>query len=182
MTRRSSLQHDRVDPLDAGHALLEVLPSRPGAERLREVAVEAEPREPLPQLGGELVVHLEPLLGGRLPEQELVDAGSSRPSSSTGRSVVVDPEVDDGVGEAGVAAVPLHDEERRRLLAAPVAARRLRRGEAADAAGRPAAVPRDASNASASAVTVSRRRGCFPARRSRPADRRLPSPCTREPV
>ena len=48
--------------------------------------------------------------------------------------MVVDPEVDEDVGEARVAAVSLHDEEGGRLLAAPVAARCLRRGEALDQA------------------------------------------------
>ena len=48
--------------------------------------------------------------------------------------VVVDAEVDDEVGEPGVAAVALDDEQRGGLLAAPVAARSLRGGEALDQA------------------------------------------------
>ena len=44
--------------------------------------------------------------------------------------VVVDAKVDEDVGERGVAAVPLDDEERRGLLAATVAARGLGRSEA----------------------------------------------------
>ena len=43
--------------------------------------------------------------------------------------VVVDAEVDEDVRERGVPAVALHDEQRRGLLAATVAARRLGRGE-----------------------------------------------------
>ena len=46
--------------------------------------------------------------------------------------VVVDAQVDERVGEAGVAAVSLDDEQRRRLLAAAVAARRLRRRQTVD--------------------------------------------------
>ena len=68
--------------------------------------------------------------------------------------VVVDAQVDDDVGEPGVAAVPLDDEQRRRLLAAAVAARGLRGGEARRAAARRAG-PSVASNVSASASTVS---------------------------
>ena len=44
--------------------------------------------------------------------------------------VVVDPQVDEDVAHRGVAAVALHDEQRGGLLAAAVAARRLRGGEA----------------------------------------------------
>ena len=51
-----------------------------------------------------------------------------------GTLVVVGAEVDEDVGQAGVAAVPLDDEQRRRLLATPVAARGLGRGEAVDQA------------------------------------------------
>src|SRR5215210_9425584 len=44
--------------------------------------------------------------------------------------MVVDAQVDDDVGEARIAAVALDDEQARRLLSAPVAARFLGRGEA----------------------------------------------------
>ena len=44
--------------------------------------------------------------------------------------VVVDAQVDEDVAQRGVAAVALDDEQRGRLLAAPVAARGLRGGEA----------------------------------------------------
>ena len=51
VARRSSRaqlrEHDRVDPLDAVDALLEVLGAGPGGERALELAVVAEPREPL---------------------------------------------------------------------------------------------------------------------------------------
>ena len=45
------------------------------------------------------------------------------------RLVVVDAQVDERVGEAGVAAVALDDDQRRRLLAAFVAARGLSSGQ-----------------------------------------------------
>ena len=54
----------------------------------------------------------------------------SRRSSPSGIRVVVDAEVDERVGEAGVAAVPLDHEERGRLPTAAVAAGRLRGVEA----------------------------------------------------
>ncbi len=55
-----------------------------------------------------------------------------RRSSSIGRRVVVHAQVDDDVGQAGVAAVSLDDEQTRRLLAAAVPAGLLRGGEAID--------------------------------------------------
>ena len=75
--------------------------------------------------------------------------------------MVVDAQVDDDVGEARVAAVPLDDEERGRLLAAPVAARGLRRGEAVEQPLRERR-PAIASNVSASASTVSPETRMFP--------------------
>ena len=74
--------------------------------------------------------------------------------------VVVDAEVDDDVGEPRVAAVPLDDEERRGLLAAPVAARSLGGGEARSR--RSASEPSVASNVSASASTVAPETRMFP--------------------
>ena len=76
--------------------------------------------------------------------------------------MVVDAQVDDHVGEAGVAAVALDDEQAGRLLPAPVAARRLRRREAVEEPLRRAARPRDASNVSAIASTVSRETRMLP--------------------
>ena len=55
-----------------------------------------------------------------------------RRSSSSGQLVLVHAQVDDAVGEARVAAVALDHEQRRRLLAAPVAARGLCRVEAVE--------------------------------------------------
>ena len=77
------------------------------------------------------------------------------------RRVVVDAQVDEDVGQPRVAAVPLDDEERGRLLSAPVAARRLRGGEAVDQALRQRA-PRVRLNVSASASTVSGPTRMFP--------------------
>ena len=46
--------------------------------------------------------------------------------------VVVDSQIEHEVGELRVPAVSFDDQERRRLLSAPVAARELRGGEALD--------------------------------------------------
>ncbi len=54
--------------------------------------------------------------------------------------MVVDAKVDDRVGEPPVAGILLDDEERRRLLAAPIATGRLRRGEALEQALRESTV------------------------------------------
>ena len=97
-----------------------------------------------------------------------------------GLLVVVDAEVDERVGEARVAAVLLHDEQRRRLLAAPVAAGRLRGGEALE---QPLGerLPVVAVERRRRARRPSRRRrGCSPARRS-PAPARPPAQ-SRHPV
>ena len=68
--------------------------------------------------------------------------------------MVVDAQFDDDVGQLRVAGVLLDDEQRRRLLAALVAARGLRGVEAVEQAlGEQLA--RVASNVSASASTVS---------------------------
>ena len=67
--------------------------------------------------------------------------------------VIVDAEVDEDVGEAGVAAVPLDDEQGGRLLTAGVAAGRLAGRERLEQALRERPVA--ASKVSASASTVS---------------------------
>ena len=87
---------------------------------------------------------------------DVVDA----PQLVDGPLVVVDAQVDQRVG-VEVAASPLDDEQRRGLLAAPVAAGRLRGGEARE---QPSASgsPDDASNVSASASTVSAETRMFP--------------------
>ena len=80
--------------------------------------------------------------------------------------MVVDAQVDEDVREARVAAVPLDDQQRRRLLAAPVAAGRLGGGEAVEQplGERPS---RDCLERLARARRRSpRRRGCFPAPQS----------------
>ena len=69
--------------------------------------------------------------------------------------VVVHPEVDEDVREPRVSLLRADDEDRRRLLAATVAARRLRCVEAVEQALGERASRRSASNVSASASTVS---------------------------
>ena len=81
----------------------------------------------------QLVVDAQPLLARRLAEQLLVQAVEAAQLVDR-RLVIVDAEVDEDVGEAGVAAVALDDDQRRGLLAALVAARRLRRRERLDQA------------------------------------------------
>ena len=102
----------------------------------------------------------EPVCARRLPEQRVVEP--IEPAKLLdGTLVVVDPEVDEGVGQARVAAVPLDDEQRRRLLATAVAARSLRGRKAVDQplGERPSAV---AANASTRASTVSAETRMFP--------------------
>ena len=107
-------------------ALLEVLDAGPVVERRV-----AERGEPLVDLGAERVVDREPVGARRLPEQGVVEAVEA-PQLLDRALVVVDAEVDEGVGQPGVAAVALDDEQRGRLLAAAVAAGCLRRGEAVE--------------------------------------------------
>src|SRR5437667_4920760 len=127
------LEHDGIDRVESVHALLEVLVPGPAGERLGELAVVAQPRELLAQLAGELRVDLDPLRPGRLAEDRVVEA--VQPRELVDRTlVVVDTEVDEDVRELAVAAVALDHEERRRLLAPRVPARRLRGREAFDQA------------------------------------------------
>ena len=125
------------------------------------------------QLLGERVVDLDPLVARCPAEQLLVDG--VEPAELLDRSrVVVDAEVDQRVGEPGVATALLDDEQRGRLLPAPVAAGRLGGGEAFDQPLRERC-PSAASNVSASASTVS------------PETRMLPwaaypGPCGRPPT
>ena len=102
----------------------------------------------------------------RLPEQRVVEPVEAA-KLLDGPLVVVDAEVDERVRQPRVAAVPLDDEQRRRLLAAAVAARGLRRGEAVDQplGERPTGRGRERRRP---ARRPSRpRRGCSPAPRSR---------------
>ena len=92
-----------------------------------------DPGEPLLDLGAERVVDREPVRARRLPEERVMEAIEAA-ELLDGTLVVVGAEVDEDVGQAGVAAVPLDDEQRRRLLAAAVASRSLGRGEAVDQA------------------------------------------------
>ena len=93
--------------------------------------MEAEPREPVPELGLERAVDLEPLRVGCLPEEGCMDPQEPRELLDR-RLVVVDPEIDERVGEPRVAALVSDDEQRRRLLAPPVASCRLSGCEAGD--------------------------------------------------
>ena len=108
--------------------------------------------EPVAQLRGEVASTLDPLVRGRLAEQHwclVVDA----PQLRERRGVIVDAQVDDGVGQARVAAAALDHEQRRRLLAAAVAAAACAASRASSrrsASGAPA----DDMNVSASASTV----------------------------
>ncbi len=113
--------------------LLEVLGPGPRLEGRLEVAVVAETLEPLLDLRPQRVVDGDPVDLRRLPEEEemhVVEAGEL----GHGLDVVVHPQVDEHVTQPGVPAVSLHHEERRRLLAAPVAARGLCGGEALEQA------------------------------------------------
>ena len=105
------LEHDRVDALDAVDALLEVRRAGPVGERLLEVAVVAEPREPLRAArAASVVVDVDPVLLRRGAEELLVQ----REQAAQLRDrplVVVDAQVDDGVGELRVAGVLLDDEQ-----------------------------------------------------------------------
>src|SRR5581483_9084681 len=105
------LEDDRVDPLDAVDALLQVLVAGPREEGLVELAFVAEAREPLTELACQLVVDLHPEPLRRLSEDllmETVDAAELLQRAL----VVFDPQLDEDVGEPGVAAVLLHDEQR----------------------------------------------------------------------
>ncbi len=127
-------EDDRVDPVESADAVLEVLRPGPRLERAPKIGVGvAEPVEAFAKLLGELLVDVDPLALRRLAEIEVVEA--EKPLELVDRRrVVVDPQVDEHVGEARVAAALPDDEERRRLLAAPVAAGGLRSGEAGDQA------------------------------------------------
>ena len=106
----------------------------------------------LVDLGSQHVVDGEPVLIWRLPEQRLVEAVKT--SKLLDRPImVVDPKVDERVGEPCVAAVPLDDEQRSRLLATAVSASFLGGREAVEepfGEWRPA----EETNVSARASTV----------------------------
>ena len=117
------LEDDRIDPVLAAEPLLEVRDRRPVLERRL-----AEGCEVLVDLAPERVVDLDPIVLRRLPEEQPVEPEEAlqllhRPL------VVVDPEIDDGVGERGVPGVPLDHEQCGGLLAAAVTAGGLCSGE-----------------------------------------------------
>jgi len=77
----------------------------------------ADALEPLPELRRQPIVHVEPLLRGSLPEQELVDSPES-PKLLDRRRVIVHAQIDEHVARGAVAGVALDDIEGRRLLPA----------------------------------------------------------------
>ena len=108
-----SLQHDRVDGVRPVDALLEVLLACPVLE-----SVEPEDGEPGRDLPAQAVVdlhQLERVLSRTAP------GGSRTPAELLERAlVVVDAEVDEHVGQSGIPLLRPDDENRRRLLPAPV--------------------------------------------------------------
>ena len=83
------------------------------------------------QLGPQRVVHRQPPVARGPAEEGVVDA--VEPAELLDRArVIVDAQVDQHIGEPGVATVALDDEEGGRLLAAAVAARGLGGGKAVE--------------------------------------------------
>src|SRR5919109_3401726 len=124
-------EHDRIDPLGAVDALLEVLGAGPVEEGLTELAVVAEPRETLTELAAQDLVDLQPLLARRHAEDLLVQR--VQPFQRGDRlGMIVDAQIDECVRQASVTGVLLDHEQRRRLLTAAVAARSLRGSQTAD--------------------------------------------------
>src|SRR4029453_9401238 len=103
----------------------------PAEERVGELVLVSEAAQTVPELAFERVVDVDPVLLGRLPEEQIVDAVDAAELLDRAL-VVVDAEVDDDIGETGVAAVALDDQEARRLLSPAVAAGLLCRGEAVE--------------------------------------------------
>src|SRR5690242_1646517 len=95
-SRPQLLEHDRVDLVDSVDPLLEVLGPGPACEGGRELAVVAEPSEPLTQLAGERVVDGHPLGARRAAEEGEVEAVEPRQLDDR-LGVVVDAEVDEDV-------------------------------------------------------------------------------------
>src|SRR5689334_3364648 len=93
----------------------------------------ADAAQALVELGAKRVVDREPLVPWGRAEQRVVHAVDA-PELDERLRVVVDPEVDEDVGEAGVPTVALDDEERRRLAPPAVTARGLGGVEAVEQA------------------------------------------------
>src|SRR4051794_14052000 len=106
------LQDDGIDPRLFAHAVLEIRDAGPLAQRAVAGAFEARLH-----LRGELRVERQPVLVGCDAEQPVVLDVQPRELADR-LLVIVDAQVADEIRQASVAAVLLHDEERRRLLAA----------------------------------------------------------------
>ena len=140
-------ENDRIDLIAAIDPLLQVRDARPILERRV-----TQRRKSVIDLGPQGLVDGEPVGSWRFPEECLVEAEEA--SQLLDRlPVVVGTEVDERVGEPGVAAVPLDDEQRRRLLATAIASRCLGGGEA---------VEEPFSERAARASTVARETRMFP--------------------
>src|SRR6185312_9669494 len=124
-------QHDGIDTAVV-QPLLQVLHPRPLAQPLLDRAAAAD----APKQLGELGLHLlerDQLLLGRAPEEEVLDRVEALELRDR-VGMVVDPQVDQDVRSAAVAAVGLAHDHRCRLAAAAVAAglvARCQRGEQA---------------------------------------------------
>ena len=165
-----SSKDDRVDPLDPVDTLLQVLVAGPRANASDNSWSYPSGASRLAELLGERVVDLDHWSRG-VAEQRLVDAAGRR-SSSIGRRVVVDAEVDQRVGEPGVAPScsttrSAADRCPRRSPPAACAAASTR------SAAPPAVLLRPSRTSRRARRRSRRRRGCRPAPRTRgPAGRR----------
>ena len=110
---------------------VEVLRARPRGEGALEALVVAKLPQAIDELCRQVGVDVEPLLARRPPEEQVVQPVDAL-QLFHGLRVVVDAQVDQHVAEPRVPAFALDDEQRGRLLPAPVAARRLRCVEAVE--------------------------------------------------
>src|ERR687888_831342 len=131
---------NRVDSVHAVDTCLEIRRAGPLRECANEVAVEAEAREALDELRSQRLIDVDPVFLGR-DSVELAMEGEESPELNDRPFVVVDTKVYRGVGEMGIAAAPLDDEQCGGLLAPAVAPCRLRGGEALDESFRQLQVP-----------------------------------------
>src|SRR6266566_5203969 len=114
-------QDDRIDLCGSVHALFEVSVAGPLVEGILELAVVAELRQSVAEFVRERVVDRQPLVPRRLAEERLVQPVEASKLFER-QLVILDPELNDRVRKLRVAAVLLDDQQRSRLLAAPVAA------------------------------------------------------------
>jgi hypothetical protein len=152
------LRYDRIDRVAAVDALLEILDARPGVERRV-----AELRESLVDLLAQVAFEWQPVFArSRAEETEVhrVDA----PQLVNRPRMIVDSQIEHDVGELGVAAVALDDQERRRLPAAVTAA----------------LAPRGVDEANRELWPRGLERGCERVDRLAPT-RRFPAPRSRRP-